>query len=43
MTLKIELEYFVKHLDSQKPHIASMYDGFDTVKILVEASQQLIK
>ena len=43
MPLKIELEYFVKHLDSQKPHIASMYDGFDTVKILVEASQQLIK
>ena len=39
MPLKAELEYFIKHLDGQKPHIASMDDGLEIVKILVEASQ----
>lgn len=40
--LNIELEYFLKHLNNQKPSIANMNDGLDTVKILVEASQQLL-
>ena len=43
MPLEIELEYFLKHLGNQKPQIATMDDGLDTVKILVKASQQLIK
>ena len=43
MPLKIELEYFLNHLDKHKPNMANMYDGLGTVKILVEASQQLMK
>ena len=33
--LNIELEYFLKHLGSQKLSIANMYDGLDTVKHLL--------
>tara|TARA_X000000950_G_scaffold277437_1_gene366879 strand:- start:44131 stop:45090 length:960 start_codon:yes stop_codon:yes gene_type:complete len=43
MPLELELKYFLKHLGSQKPQIATMDDGLNTVKILVQASQQLIK
>ncbi len=43
LPLNIELEYFLKHLGSRKPSIADIYDGFNTVKILVEAGNQLVK
>ena len=41
MPLEVELEYFLNHLDGKKPKISNIHHGFDTVKILVEASKQL--
>jgi len=42
MPLIAELEYFINHLNNEKPKIANMHHGLDVVKILVETSQ-LIK
>ena len=41
MPLEIELEYFLDHLGSVKPEISNIYDGFEIVKTLVEANNQL--
>ena len=41
MPLEVELEYFLNHLDGKKLKISNIHHGFDTVKILVEASKQL--
>lgn len=43
MPLIAELEYFIDHFNGKKLRIANMKNGLDVVKILVEASQQLIK
>ena len=41
MPLEIELKYFLDHLGSVKPEISNIYDGFEIVKTLVEANNQL--
>jgi len=41
MPLAIEFEYFLEHLDGQKPKIAHGKHGLEIIKILVEASRQL--
>ena len=41
MPLEAELEYFLSHLDGEKPNTSNVYHGLDTVKILVDASKQL--
>ncbi len=42
MPLEIELEYFVSHLEEKKPKIASIQNGLEVVKILVEANNQIL-
>ncbi len=42
MPLKEELDYFINHLENVKPEIANIYHGCQVVKILVNASEQLI-
>ena len=41
MPLAAELEYFIDHLDNNKPTIANGQNGLEVVKILVDASSQL--
>ena len=43
MPLEIELEYFLNHLMGKKPKISNIYHGLQVVRILVEASQQILK
>ena len=40
--LTVELKYFLDHLNGDKLEIADMYQGLDVVKILVEASEQIM-
>ncbi len=42
MPLEIELEYFISHLGNQKPIISNIDHGLGVVKILVEASKQIL-
>ena len=42
MPLEIELEYFY-HLKNEKPTISDIQNGLEVVKILVEASKQILK
>ena len=41
--LNNELKYFLEHLGGRKLSLANMYDGYDTVRILVEAGKKLVK
>ena len=43
MPLEIELEYFLHHLKEEKPTISDIQNGLQVVKILVEASKQILK
>ena len=43
LPLQLELEYFLKHANGTIPELANMYHGLDVVKILVDASNQLVK
>jgi len=43
MPLEIEMEYFCNHLMDVKPKISNIYQGFEVVKTLVEASKQILK
>ena len=43
MPLEIELEYFINHLTDEKPIISNIHHGFEVVKILVEASKQILE
>ena len=43
MPLEIELEYFCNHLMDVKPEISNIYHGYEVVKILVEASNQILR
>ena len=43
MPLDIELEYFINHLSSVKPKISNIRHGYEVVKTLVDASQQILK
>ena len=43
MPLEIELEYFLNHLENEKPMISDIQNGLEIVKILVEASKQILK
>ena len=40
MPLEAELEYFLSHLDGEKPNTSNVYHGLDTVKHM-DASKQL--
>ena len=42
MPLDIELEYFINHLSNKKPKISNIEHGYEVVRILVEASQQIL-
>ena len=42
MPLDIELEYFINHLSSVKPKISNIRHGYEVVKTLVDASQQIL-
>tara|TARA_Y100000591_G_scaffold322271_1_gene338423 strand:- start:9114 stop:10082 length:969 start_codon:yes stop_codon:yes gene_type:complete len=42
MPLDIELEYFINHLSSVKPKISDIRHGYEIVKTLVNASQQIL-
>ena len=41
--LDIELEYFISHLSSVKPKISNIRHGYEVVKTLVDASQQILR
>jgi len=41
MPLTVEFEYFLDHLDGQKPDVANGRHGLDVIKILVETSKQI--
>mgnify|MGYP000323086473 FL=1 len=43
MPLEIELEYFCNHLMDVKPEISNIYHGYEVVKTLVEASNQILR
>ena len=43
MPLEIELEYFLDHLMDKKLEISNIYHGLEVVKILVKASEQLLR
>ena len=43
MPLTAEIDYFLEHLNGEKLTKSNMCRGLDVVKILVEASEQLIK
>ena len=43
MALTEELQYFVDHLDQEKPAISNGQHAYEVIKILVEASKQLEK
>ena len=42
MPLDIELEYFINHLSNVKPKISDIRHGYEIVKTLVNASQQIL-
>jgi len=42
MPLEIELEYFLRHLGDRRPEVSNIYDGYEVVKTLVEASKQIL-
>tara|TARA_Y100001970_G_C14230053_1_gene858012 strand:- start:1207 stop:2169 length:963 start_codon:yes stop_codon:yes gene_type:complete len=42
MPLDAELEYFIDHLNGNKPKISDIKHGYEVVKILINASQQII-
>ncbi len=42
MPLDLELEYFINHLSDSKPKVSNIHHGYEVVKILVDASQQLL-
>ncbi len=41
--LDIELEYFIDHLSNVKPKISNVEHGYEVVKTLVEASDQILR
>ena len=41
MPLELELKYFIKHLSGEKVNISNVYDGYEVVKTLVKASNQI--
>jgi len=43
MPLEIELEYFIKHMDNTKPEISNIEHGFEVVRTLIEASNQILE
>ena len=43
MPLEIELNYFINHLGENKPNISNIYQGLEVIKILEEASKQILK
>ena len=43
LPLELELEYFLNHLVGKKPTISNVKNGLQVVKILVEASKQILK
>ncbi len=43
MPLDIELEYFINHLSNVKPNISNLKHGYEVVKTLIHASQQILK
>ena len=43
MPLELELEYFINHLGEKKPKISNLEDGLEVIKILVEASKQILE
>ncbi|MFL2983259.1 MAG: Gfo/Idh/MocA family protein [Candidatus Neomarinimicrobiota bacterium] len=43
MPLEIELEYFCNHLMDIKPEISNINHGYEVVKTLVEASNQILR
>jgi len=43
MPLEIELEYFCNHLMDVKPEISNIYHGYEVVKSLIEASNQILR
>ena len=42
MPLDIELEYFINHLSNVKPKISNVEHGYEVVKTLVDASEQIL-
>ena len=43
MPLDMELEYFINHLSNVKPKVSDIRHGYEIVKTLVNASQQILK
>jgi len=43
MPLEVELEYFLEHLSGKEPEISNIHNGYDVVKTLIEASNQILK
>ena len=43
MPLELELEYFINHLGEKKPEIANVHHGLEVIKVLVEASKQIVE
>ena len=42
MPLDLEMEYFINHLENKKPKISNIKHGYEVVKTLVDASQQIL-
>ena len=42
MPLDLEMEYFINHLENKKPEISNIKHGYEVVKTLVDASQQIL-
>ncbi len=42
MPLEQELKYFLKHLEKEKPKVSNIYHGREVVKILTEATSQIL-
>ena len=42
MPLDLEMEYFINHLEDKKPKISNIKHGYEVVKTLVDASQQIL-
>tara|TARA_Y100000591_G_scaffold125211_1_gene107023 strand:+ start:1498 stop:2460 length:963 start_codon:yes stop_codon:yes gene_type:complete len=43
MPLELELEYFISHLGEKRPEIANVNHGLEVIKVLVEASKQIVE
>ena len=43
MPLELELEYFINHLEEKEPKISNLEHGLEVIKILVEASKQILE